>query len=30
LGCFEGGTPNAGYGYGLVDVYEAVKDALGK
>ncbi|HEU0293506.1 MAG TPA: S8 family serine peptidase [Anaerolineales bacterium] len=30
LGCFEGGTPNAGYGYGLVDVYEAVKEALGK
>jgi len=30
LGCFDGGTPNAGYGYGLVDVYEAVKKALGK
>ena len=30
LGCFEGGTPNTGYGYGLVDVYEAVKEALGK
>jgi len=30
LGCFEGGTPNAAYGYGVVDVYAAVKDALGK
>jgi hypothetical protein len=30
LGCFEGGRPNAAYGYGLVDVYEAVKEALGK
>ena len=30
LGCFEGGTPNAAYGYGLVDVYAAVKEALGK
>jgi len=29
-GCFEGGTPNAAYGYGLVDVYAAVKEALGK
>jgi subtilisin family serine protease len=38
IGCFEGGTPNAGYGYGIVDVYAAVKarveqsrnEALGK
>ncbi|HXD09683.1 MAG TPA: S8 family serine peptidase, partial [Anaerolineales bacterium] len=30
LGCFEGGTPNAAYGYGIVDVYAAVKEALGK
>jgi subtilisin family serine protease len=30
LGCFEGGTPNTAYGYGLVDVYAAVKEALGK
>ena len=30
MGCFEGGTPNAAYGYGMVDVYEAVKAALGK
>lgn len=29
-GCFEGGAPNAGYGYGVVNVYEAVKLALGK
>ncbi len=29
-GCFEGGTPNAAYGYGVVNVYEAVKMALGK
>jgi len=30
LGCFDGGTPNAAYGYGVVDVYVAVKEALGK
>lgn len=30
LGCFEGGVPNAGYGYGVVDAYAAVKRALGK
>ncbi|GAB4463065.1 MAG: S8 family serine peptidase [Anaerolineales bacterium] len=30
VGCFEGGVPNAGYGYGMVDVYAAVKKALGK
>lgn len=29
-GCFDGGTPNAAYGYGIVDVYAAVKEALGK
>jgi hypothetical protein len=29
-GCFEGGVPNAAYGYGILDVYQAVKDALGK
>ena len=30
LGCFEGNVPNAAYGYGVVDVYEAVKEVLGK
>jgi subtilisin family serine protease len=30
IGCFEGSNPNAAYGYGLVDVYAAVKEALGK
>jgi subtilisin family serine protease len=30
LGCFTEGTPNAAYGYGIVDVYAAVKEALGK
>lgn len=29
-GCFEGSTPNAAYGYGVVNVYEAVKRAMGK
>jgi hypothetical protein len=29
-GCFEGGKPNAAYGYGVVDAYAAVKKALGK
>lgn len=29
-GCFEGDVPNAAYGYGLLDVYEAVKEALEK
>src|SRR5258706_1552665 len=29
-GCFEGSKPNAAYGYGVVDVYDAVKKALGK
>ena len=30
IGCFIGDTPNNAYGYGVVDVYEAVKKALGK
>jgi subtilisin family serine protease len=30
LGCFEGGVPNAAYGYGIVDVYAAVRDVLGR
>ncbi|HET9907408.1 MAG TPA: S8 family serine peptidase [Anaerolineales bacterium] len=29
-GCFEGTTPNAAFGYGVLDVYEAVKMALGR
>jgi subtilisin family serine protease len=29
-GCFTGDVPNAAYGYGVLDVYEAVKVALGK
>jgi hypothetical protein len=29
-GCFEGSKPNAAYGYGAVDVYAAVKKALGQ
>jgi subtilisin family serine protease len=29
-GCFEGGVPNDAYGYGILDVYSAVKEALGK
>ncbi len=29
-GCFEGSVPNAAYGYGILNVYEAVKLALGK
>jgi subtilisin family serine protease len=29
-GCFAGTIPNAAYGYGILDVYEAVKEALGK
>lgn len=28
--CFTGNLPNNAYGYGVVDVYEAVKQALGK
>jgi len=30
FGCFEGDTPNAAYGFGIVDVYAAVKEALGR
>jgi subtilisin family serine protease len=30
VGCFAGTIPNAAYGYGVLDVYEAVKVALGK
>jgi len=30
FGCFDGEVPNAAYGYGVVDVYAAVKDVLGK
>ncbi len=30
IGCFEGNVPNAGYGYGVVDVYAAVKEVLEK
>ncbi len=29
VGCFEGNVPNAAYGYGVVDVYAAVREALG-
>ena len=29
-GCFSSGTPNTAYGYGVLDVYAAVKLALGK
>ncbi|HEY9525471.1 MAG TPA: hypothetical protein VIR02_00235, partial [Anaerolineales bacterium] len=29
-GCFTGDVPNAAYGYGILDVYEAVKTALGQ
>jgi subtilisin family serine protease len=28
--CFTGDIPNAAYGYGVLDVYEAVKEALGQ
>jgi len=30
IGCFTGDTPSNAYGYGVVDVYAAVKKALGK
>jgi subtilisin family serine protease len=30
IGCFTGDVPNAAYGYGVLDVYEAVKEALGQ
>jgi subtilisin family serine protease len=29
-GCFVGDIPNAAFGYGILDIYEAVKMALGK
>jgi subtilisin family serine protease len=29
-GCFEGNAPNDAYGYGILDVYKAVKESLGK
>lgn len=30
LGCFSGDTPSNAYGFGVVDVYEAIKEALKK
>jgi hypothetical protein len=30
VGCFAWTIPNAAYGYGVLDVYEAVKEALGQ
>ncbi|HKJ40142.1 MAG TPA: S8 family serine peptidase, partial [Anaerolineales bacterium] len=30
IGCFDGNVPNAAYGYGIVDVYAAVKEVLEK
>ena len=30
VGCFVGDIPNAAYGHGILDVYEAVKETLGK
>ncbi len=30
IGCFQGDVPNTAYGYGILDVYQAVKEALGK
>jgi subtilisin family serine protease len=30
VGCFQGNVPNTAYGYGDLDVYKAVKAALGK
>jgi len=29
-GCFQGDVPNAAYGYGVLNVYEAVQEALGQ
>ena len=29
-GCFRGDVPNAAYGYGVLDIYEAVQEALGQ
>ena len=28
IGCFAGNVPNAAYGYGVLDIYEAVQEAL--
>ena len=30
MGCFSGAKPSNAFGYGVVDVYAAVKKALGK
>jgi subtilisin family serine protease len=30
VGCFDGDVPSVAYGYGVLDVYEAVKEALGR
>ena len=30
IGCFQGDVPNDAYGYGILDVYQAVKEALGR
>lgn len=30
IGCFQGDVPNAAYGYGVLDVYKAVKEVLGQ
>lgn len=30
VSCFTGDLPNAAYGYGVLDVYEAVKEVMGK
>jgi hypothetical protein len=30
IGCFTGDIPNAAYGYGILDVYEVVKEARGR
>jgi hypothetical protein len=30
IGCFVGDIPNAAYGYGILDVYESVSEALGR
>jgi len=30
VGCFQGDVPNTAYGYGILDVYQAVKAALGR
>lgn len=30
IGCFSGDNPSNAYGFGVVDAYAAVKEALGK